>query len=288
MSVLIDKDTKVVVQGLTGREGSFHALRNRGYGTDVVAGVTPGKAGEQVEGIPVFDTVVEAVGDTGANTSLIFVPARFAAEAILEASDAGVGVIVCITEGIPVQDMARVYAYLRGRGQVLIGPNCPGLISPGKANVGIIPHEITMEGSVGLVSRSGTLTYQIMNELTQREIGASTCIGIGGDPIIGTGFVEALELFEADDETRAVALIGEIGGDDEEKAAAFIAERMSKPVVAYVAGFTAPPGKRMGHAGAIITGSKGTAQAKAEAFEAVGVKVGRNPTEVAEHLASSL
>jgi len=288
MAVLIDRDTKVVVQGLTGREGSFHALRNRGYGTNVVAGVTPGKAGEQVEGIPVFDTVVEAVGETGANTSLIFVPARFAAEAILEASDAGVGVIVCITEGIPVQDMARVYAYLSGRGQVLIGPNCPGLISPGKANVGIIPHEITMEGSVGLVSRSGTLTYQIMNELTQREIGASTCIGIGGDPIIGTGFVEALELFEADDETRAVALIGEIGGDDEEKAAAFIAEAMSKPVVAYVAGFTAPPGKRMGHAGAIITGSKGTAQAKAEAFEAVGVRVGRNPTEVAEHLASSL
>jgi succinyl-CoA synthetase alpha subunit len=282
MAVLVGTGTRLLVQGITGREGSFHTLRNRGYGTGVVAGVTPGKGGEEVEGIPVWDSVREAVDETGANTSLIFVPARFAADAILESADAGVGVVVCITEGIPVQDMARVFNYLRGKDVTLVGPNCPGLISPGKANVGIIPHEITMEGSVGLVSRSGTLTYQIMNELTQMGIGQSTCVGIGGDPIIGTGFVDALGRFEEDEETEVTILIGEIGGDDEEKAAAFIDQHMSKPVVAYVAGFTAPPGKRMGHAGAIITGSKGTAQAKAEAFEAVGVKVGRNPTEVAE------
>jgi len=282
MAVLVGKETRLLVQGITGREGSFHTQRNRSYGTGVVAGVTPGKGGEDVEGIPVWDSVREAVDETGANTSLIFVPARFAADAILESADAGVGVVVCITEGIPVQDMARVFNYLRGKDVTLIGPNCPGLISPAKANVGIIPHEITMEGSVGLVSRSGTLTYQIMNELTQMGIGQSTCVGIGGDPIIGTGFVDALGRFEEDEETEVAVLIGEIGGDDEEKAAAFIDQHMSKPVVAYVAGFTAPPGKRMGHAGAIITGSKGTAQAKAEAFEAVGVKVGRNPTEVAE------
>ena len=286
MAVLVTEETRLVVQGLTGKEGSFHALRNRDYGTPIVAGVTPGKAGESVDGIPVFDSVREAVEETGANTTLTFVPARFAADAILEAADASVGLVVCITEGIPVQDMARVWNYLVGKEVRLIGPNCPGLISPGKANVGIIPHEITMEGGVGLVSRSGTLTYQIMNELTQQGIGQSTCIGIGGDPIIGTGFVDALELFEADPETEVVVLIGEIGGDDEEKAAAHIGEQVSKPVVAYVAGFTAPPGKRMGHAGAIITGSKGTAQAKAEAFEEVGVKVGRNPTEVAEIVAS--
>jgi succinyl-CoA synthetase alpha subunit len=248
----------------------------------VVAGVTPGKAGQSVDGIPVFDGVADAVDTTGANTSLIFVPARFAADAVLEAADAGIRLIVCITEGIPVLDMARVYNYLRGKDHVLIGPNCPGLISPGKANVGIIPGEITKEGPVGLVSRSGTLTYQIMNELTQRGIGQSTCIGVGGDPIVGTGFVEVLARFEEDPETRAAVLIGEIGGDDEERAATFVQQHMSKPVVAYVAGFTAPPGKRMGHAGAIITGSRGTAQAKAEAFEAAGVKVGRNPAEVAQ------
>jgi succinyl-CoA synthetase alpha subunit len=288
VAVLIDRDTRLVVQGVTGREGSFHTLRNKAYGTNVVAGVTPGKAGESVDGIPVFDTVMEAVQETGANTALVFVPARFAADAVLEAADAGVALAVCITEGIPVADMARVYNYLRGQDTRLIGPNCPGLISPGKANVGIIPHEITKEGGVGLVSRSGTLTYQIMNELTERGIGQSTCIGIGGDPIIGTGFVDALRLFEDDPETEVVVLIGEIGGDDEEKAAAFISEHMTKPVVAYVAGFTAPPGKRMGHAGAIITGSKGTAQAKAEAFEAVGVRVGRNPTEVAERIQEAL
>jgi succinyl-CoA synthetase alpha subunit len=284
MAILIDRETRVVVQGITGREGSFHALRNKDYGTHVVAGVTPGKASQSVDGIPVFDGVADAVETTGASTSLIFVPARFAADAVLEAADAGIRLIVCVTEGIPVLDMARVYNYLRGKDHVLIGPNCPGLISPGKANVGIIPWEITKEGPVGLVSRSGTLTYQIMNELTQRGIGQSTCIGVGGDPIVGTGFVEVLARFEEDPETKAAVLIGEIGGDDEERAASFIRQHMSKPVVAYVAGFTAPPGKRMGHAGAIITGSRGTAQAKAEAFEASGVKVGRNPSEVAELL----
>jgi succinyl-CoA synthetase alpha subunit len=288
MAVLLDADTPVVVQGITGKEGRFHTLRNREYGTRVVAGVTPGKAGQDIEGIPVFDTVAEAVEATGARASITFVPARFAADAILEAADGGVSLIICITEGIPVLDMARVANYLRGKDHVLIGPNCPGLISPGKANLGIIPGEITMEGTVGLVSRSGTLTYQIMNELTQRGIGQSTCIGIGGDPIIGSSFVDVLARFEADPQTEAVVLIGEIGGSDEERAAAYIAEHVSKPVVAYVAGFTAPPGKRMGHAGAIITGSRGTARAKAEAFEAVGVRVGRNPTEVAELVEAAL
>jgi len=282
MAILLDRDTKVLVQGITGKEGAFHTLRNRSYGTNVVAGVTPGKGGQDVEGIPVFDSVKEAADATGADASLTFVPARFAADAILEAADAGLGLIVCITEGIPVLDMARVYNYLRGKDHVLVGPNCPGLISPGKANLGIIPFEICAEGSVGLVSRSGTLTYQIVNELTQRGIGQSTCVGIGGDPIIGTGFVDVLARFQEDPETEAIVLIGEIGGSDEETAAEFIRQNVTKPVVAYVAGFTAPPGKRMGHAGAIITGSKGTAQAKAEAFEAVGVRVGENPTEVAE------
>lgn len=288
MAVLLDRDTRVMVQGITGKEGAFHTLRNRSYGTQVVAGVTPGKAGQDVEGIPVYDTVAEAVEETGAQASLTFVPARFAADAILEATDAGIRLIVCISEGIPILDMARVYNYLRGKEQILIGPNCPGLISPGKANIGIIPGEITMEGNVGLVSRSGTLTYQIMNELTQRGVGQSTCIGIGGDPIIGSGFVDVLSRFQDDPETEAVVLIGEIGGSDEELAAEFIDRHMTKPVVAYVAGFTAPPGKRMGHAGAIITGSKGTARAKAEAFEAVGVKVGRNPTEVGELIQEAL
>jgi succinyl-CoA synthetase alpha subunit len=282
MAILLDGDTRVLVQGITGKEGSFHALRNKGYGTHVVAGVTPGKAGQSVDGVPVFDTVAEAVQGSGATASLILVPARFAADAMFEAADAGVELIVCITEGIPVMDMALVSNYLRGKDHVLIGPNCPGLISPGKANMGIIPFEICIEGPVGLVSRSGTLTYQVMNELTQSGVGQSTCVGIGGDPIIGSSFVDVLTRFEEDPETGAVILIGEIGGADEEQAAEFISKRMSKPVVGYVAGFTAPPGKRMGHAGAIITGSSGTAQAKAEAFEAVGVRVGRNPTEVAE------
>ncbi len=282
MAILVGEDTKVVVAGITGSEGKFHALRNRSYGTQVVAGVTPGKGGRDVEGIPVFDTVADAVEATGANTSLVFVPARFAAEAIYEAADAGVGLIVCITEGIPVRDMAQVVASLRGTGASLVGPNCPGVISPGRSNVGIIPGEICTPGRVGLVSRSGTLTYQIVHELTQRGIGQSTCVGMGGDPVHGIGFVGSLERFEADPDTDLVVMIGEIGGDDEERAAEHVRDRMSKPVVAYIAGFTAPPGKRMGHAGAIITGSSGTALGKAEALEAVGVKVGRTPTEVAE------
>jgi succinyl-CoA synthetase alpha subunit len=288
MAILVDAGTKVVVAGITGSEGTFHSLRNRAYGTEVVAGVTPGKGGQDVEGIPVFDTVEDAVEATGANTSLIFVPARFAAEAIYEAADAGLGLVVCITEGIPVRDMAQVGAYLRGTDTVLVGPNCPGLISPGRANVGIIPGEICAPGRVGLVSRSGTLTYQIVHELTQREFGQSTCVGMGGDPVHGLGFIGSLERFETDDETDLVVMIGEIGGDDEERAATFIAERMSKPVVSYIAGFTAPPGKRMGHAGAIITGSSGTAAAKAEALEAAGVRVGRTPHEVADLVRAAL
>ena len=288
MAVYLDRDTKVIVQGITGKDGSFHTLRNKSYGTNVVAGVTPGKGGQDVEGIPVFDSVQEAIDATGAEASLTFVPAKFAADAILEAADAGLHLIVCITEGIPVLDMARVYNYLRGKDHVLIGPNCPGLISPGKANLGIIPFEICKEGNVGLVSRSGTLVYQVVNDLTQLGIGQSTCVGIGGDPIIGTGFVDVLERFQNDPETEAIVMIGEIGGADEERAAAYIKDNVTKPVVAYVAGFEAPPGKRMGHAGAIITGSKGTAQAKAEAFEAVGVRVGKNPTEVAELVQATL
>jgi succinyl-CoA synthetase alpha subunit len=288
MAILVDEGTKVVVAGITGSEGTFHSLRNRTYGTDVVAGVTPGKGGQDVEGIPVFDTVEDAVGAAAANTSLIFVPARFAAEAIYEAADAGIGVVVCITEGIPVRDMAQVGAYLRGTETVLVGPNCPGVISPGRANVGIIPGEICAPGRVGLVSRSGTLTYQIVHELTQRGIGQSTCVGMGGDPVHGIGFIGSLERFEADEETDLVVMIGEIGGDDEERAAAFIAERVTKPVVSYIAGFTAPAGKRMGHAGAIITGSSGTAAAKAEALEDAGVGVGRTPTEVAELVRAAL
>ncbi|HZP89570.1 MAG TPA: succinate--CoA ligase subunit alpha [Actinomycetota bacterium] len=288
MAILVGEHTRVVVSGITGREGTFHALRNRSYGTRVVAGVTPGKAGQDVEGIPVFDTIADAVAETGANTSLIFVPARFATEAIYEAADSELPLVVCITEGIPVRDMARVASYLRGKPSTLVGPNCPGVISPGRSNVGIIPGEICAPGRVGLVSRSGTLTYQIVHELTQRGIGQSTCVGMGGDPVHGIGFIEALDLFERDPETELVVMIGEIGGDDEERAAAFIRERVSKPVVGYIAGFTAPPGKRMGHAGAIITGSSGTAQAKAEALESAGVKVGRTPTEVAELVEASL
>ena len=288
MAILIDEGTRVVVQGITGKEGTFHALRNKAYGTQVVAGVTPGKAGQAVDGVPVFDTVAEAVERTGANASLIFVPARFAADAIYEAALGGVSLIVCITEGVPVQDMATAVNYLAGKRSELVGPNCPGLISPGKSNVGIIPGEICSPGPVGLISRSGTLTYQIVHELSQRGIGQSTCIGMGGDPVHGIGFVDALSRFEQDPQTEAVVLIGEIGGSDEEQAAAFISEHVSKPVVAYVAGFAAPPGKRMGHAGAIITGSSGTAQAKADALEAVGVRVGRNPSEVAELMERAL
>ena len=288
MAILIGEDTKLVVQGITGSEGTFHSLRNREYGTQVVAGVTPGKGGRDVEGIPVFDTVADAVGMTGANTSLIFVPARFAAEAIYEATDSGVHLIVCITEGIPVRDMALVASYLRGHDVVLVGPNCPGVISPGSANVGIIPGEICTPGRVGLVSRSGTLTYQIVHELTERGIGQSTCVGMGGDPVHGIGFIGSLERFGADPDTDLIVLIGEIGGDDEERASLYVSDRVTKPVVSYIAGFTAPPGKRMGHAGAIITGSSGTAQAKADALEGAGVRVGRTPSEVAELVAAAL
>jgi succinyl-CoA synthetase alpha subunit len=288
MSVLVGKSTRVVVQGITGREGKFHTLRNRSYGTSVVAGVTPGKAGSDVEGIPVFDTVVDSVAATDANTSMIFVPARAAAEAILEAIDADISLVVCITEGIPVRDMAEIRSYLRGRSTTLVGPNCPGVISPEQANVGIIPGEICAPGRVGLVSRSGTLVYQIVNELTTRGIGQSTCIGMGGDPVHGIGFVESLKMFQDDPDTDLVVITGEIGGDDEERAASYIDRNVSKPVVGYIAGFEAPVGKRMGHAGAIVTGSKGTAAAKAEALEAVGVKVGRTPTEVAELVSAAL
>jgi succinyl-CoA synthetase alpha subunit len=288
VSVLVGADTRLVVQGVTGREGTFHTLRNRAYGTHVVAGVTPGKGGSDVEGIPVFDTVADAVATTGANTSMVFVPPRFAAEAILEAADGGVGVVVCITEGIPVRDMAEVHAYLRGNGTTLVGPNCPGVISPGLANVGIIPGEVCSPGRVGLVSRSGTLVYQIVHELTSAGVGQSTCIGMGGDPVHGIGFTESLALFEADPDTDLVIMTGEIGGDDEERAAAYVANHVTKPVVAYIAGFEAPPGKRMGHAGAIVTGSQGTAAAKAEALEAAGVQVGRTPSRVARIVSERL
>jgi succinyl-CoA synthetase alpha subunit len=281
MSIFVDETTTVLVQGLTGREGSFHALRNRDYGTRVVAGVTPGKGGLDVEEIPVFDTVEQAVRATAATVSLVFVPAPAAADAILEAAGAGLELVVCVTEGVPVHDMVRVYAELkRTDDSVLVGPNCPGVISPGRCNVGIIPGEVTMPGPVGLVSRSGTLTYQIMHELTGAGIGQSTCVGIGGDPIVGTSFVDCLERFEQDSDTELVVLIGEIGGDEEERAAAHIRDAMKTPVVSYIAGFTAPPGRRMGHAGAIVSGSSGTAKAKAEALEAAGVRVGRSPTEV--------
>jgi succinyl-CoA synthetase alpha subunit len=288
MSVLVGAETRLVVQGITGSEGTFHTLRNRAYGTQVVAGVTPGKGGQDVEGIPVFDTVADAVRTTGATTSMIFVPPRFAADAIVEAADAGVGLVVCITEGIPVRDMAVVHAYLRGTATTLVGPNCPGVITPGVANVGIIPGEVCTPGRVGFVSRSGTLVYQIVHELSSAGIGQSTCIGMGGDPVHGIGFIEALELFEADPDTDLVIMTGEIGGDDEERAAAFVREHVSKPVVAYIAGFEAPPGKKMGHAGAIVTGSAGTAAAKAEALEAAGVEVARTPSGVARIVAARL
>jgi succinyl-CoA synthetase alpha subunit len=282
MSILVGPDTKLVVSGLTGREGSFHGLNNKRYGTDVVAGVTPGKGGQDVEGIPVFNTIADAVSEAGANTAMIFVPPRFAADSILEAEDAGTDLVICITEGIPVHDMLRVYTHLKRGSTRLIGPNCPGVLSPGKANVGIIPAHFFSEGNVGLVSRSGTLTYQIGNELAQRGFGNSTIVGIGGDPIAGTSFIDVIAMFEQDPETELIVMCGEIGGEEEERTADYIAANVSKPVLAYIAGFTAPPGKTMGHAGAIVSGSSGTAQAKAEALEAQSVRVGRTPTEVAE------
>jgi succinyl-CoA synthetase alpha subunit len=282
VAIVVDKDTRLVVQGATGREGSFHTLRNRAYGTQVVAGVTPGKGGSDLEGIPIFDTVADAVAETGANTTMVFVPARFATDAIYEAVDAGIGTVICIAEGLAAHEMLRVYNFIRPKGITMLGPNCPGALSPGKANVGIIPGEIFREGPIGVVSRSGTLTYQIGHELTQRGLGNSTIVGIGGDPVVGSSFIDILGRFQADDETEVIVMVGEIGGDEEEKAAAFIEAEVSKPVVAYIAGFTAPPGKTMGHAGAIISGSSGTAQAKKDALEARGVRVGTTPTEVAE------
>jgi succinyl-CoA synthetase alpha subunit len=283
MAVLVDSNTKLCVSGITGREGTFHAMNNRRYGTDVVAGVTPGKGGQDVEGVPVFDTFHRAVEETGANTAMIFVPPKFAADSILEAEDAGVELIIAITEGIPAHDELRVYNYLKSRGRArLIGPNCPGILSPGKANVGIIPASFFKEGNVGVVSRSGTLTYQIGNELAQGGFGNSSIVGIGGDPVPGSSFIDIIELFEADAQTELIVMSGEIGGSAEEEAADYIAEHVTKPVVGYIAGFTAPPGKTMGHAGAIVSGTSGTAAAKAEALEAKGVRVGRTPTEVAE------
>jgi succinyl-CoA synthetase alpha subunit len=281
VSIIVGEDTKLVVSGLTGREGTFHGLRNRDYGTDLVAGVTPGKGGQDVDGVPVYDKISEAVGERGANTSMVFVPARFAAAAIEEAIDAGVETVIAITEGIPVLDMMRVYWKAREAGVRLIGPNCPGVLAPGKANVGIIPAQFFDQGSIGVVSKSGTLTYQIGNELKQAGLGNSTIVGIGGDPIVGSDFIDVLTLFEEDDETELIVMVGEIGGDAEERAADFIAESVSKPVVAYIAGFTAPPGKQMGHAGAIISGSSGTAEAKKDALEVAGVRVGKTPTETA-------
>jgi succinyl-CoA synthetase alpha subunit len=283
VSVIVDRDTRLCVSGITGREGSFHSLNNRRYGTNVVAGVTPGKGGQDLEGIPVYNTFHAAVAQTAANTAMVFVPPPFAADSILEAADAGIETIIAITEGIPAHDELRVYTHLRRTPRVrLVGPNCPGVLSPGKANVGIIPAAFFREGNVGLVSRSGTLTYQVGNELAQRGFGNSSIVGIGGDPVPGSSFVDVIELFEADDETELIVMAGEIGGDAEEAAAAYIAEHVSKPVVSYIAGFTAPPGKTMGHAGAIVSGSHGTAKAKAEALEAVGVRVARTPTQVAE------
>lgn len=281
MSILVDKKTKVVVQGITGRDGSFHARQMKAYGTNVVAGVTPGKGGKSVDGIPVFDSVKEAVEKTGANTSIIYVPARFAVDAIYEAADAGIGLVVCISEGVPAMDMLKVYNYLLLTKTRLVGPNSPGVITPGVTKVGIMPGHIHKKGTIGVVSRSGTLTYEVVYHLTQNGLGQSTCIGTGGDQIIGTNFIDCLSMFEKDTQTKAVVLIGEIGGTDEEEAAEFIRRNMKKPVVAFVAGMTAPPGKRMGHAGAIISGGSGTAAEKIAAFEKAKIKVAQTPAQVA-------
>lgn len=288
MGILVGKNTKLVVQGITGREGAFHTQQMIEYGTNVVGGVTPGKGGEWVHGVPVFDTVKEAVRATDANTSIIYVPARFCGDAVMEAADAGIKLVICITEGVPVLDMARVQTFLADKDVRLIGPNCPGLITPGEAKVGITPGHIHKPGNVGLVSRSGTLTYEVVQALTDKDIGQSTAVGIGGDPIIGTKFIDCLQLFESDPLTDQVVLIGEIGGTDEQIAAQFIADHMSKPVTAFIAGRTAPPGKRMGHAGAIIQGGEGTADEKIKALEAVGVKVAELPTQVADIVASQM
>ena len=281
MSVFIDKGTKLIIQGITGRDGSFHAKQMMEYGTQVVAGVTPGKGGQKFEGtVPIFDTVAQAVKATRANTSVIYVPPMYAADAMLEAADAGLKLIVCITEGVPVLDMMRVYPFVKEKGARLIGPNCPGLISPGKSKVGIIPGRICTPGPIGLVSRSGTLTYEIVNQLTRAGMGQTTCVGIGGDPINGTNFIDCLAAFEADPDTKAIAMMGEIGGTDEQEAAAFVKANMKKPVVGFIAGQTAPPGRRMGHAGAIISGSSGTAAEKIEAFQDAGIGVAKRPIDV--------
>ena len=289
MSIFIDKDTTVVVQGITGRDGSFHARQMLEYGTRIVAGVTPGKGGQTFEGtVPIFDTVAQAVRETGANTSVIYVPPPFAADAMMEAADAAVRLIVAITEGVPVLDMTRVYPYVKEKGARLIGPNCPGLITPGASKVGIIPGRICTPGDVGVVSRSGTLTYEVVYQLSRAGLGQSTCVGIGGDPINGTNFIDCLAAFEKDPGTRAVAMMGEIGGTDEQEAARFVREKMRKPVVGFIAGQTAPPGRRMGHAGAIISGSSGTAAEKIAAFEEAGMGVARRPRDFVELLKARL
>jgi len=280
VSILVDNDTRLLVQGITGREGSFHTTQMVEYGTNVVAGVTPGKQGENVAGVPVFDTVSRAVAETGANTSIIYVPARFAPDAVYEAVDSGIALVICITEGVPVNDMVPVYDYVKEKGARLIGPNCPGLITPGEAKVGIMPGFIHQQGTVGLVSRSGTLTYEVVDALTKAGLGQSTAVGIGGDPVIGTSFVDVLRLFQDDPETEAIVMIGEIGGSDEEDAADFIREHVTKPVAGFIAGITAPPGKRMGHAGAIISGGSGTAADKIAALETAGVRVAEIPSKV--------
>lgn len=285
MSIFIDQNTKLLIQGITGRDGSFHAYQMMEYGTQVVGGVTPGKGGQKFDGpngtsAPIFDTMDEAVKQTGANATVIYVPPPFAADAIMEAADAGVPFIVCITEGVPVLDMTRVNTFVKDRGVRLLGPNCPGLLSPGKSKVGILPGQIATPGPVGVVSRSGTLTYEMVYQLTQAGIGQTTCVGIGGDPINGTSFIDCLEAFEKDGETKAVVMIGEIGGTDEQEAARYVKERMSKPVVGFIAGQTAPPGRRMGHAGAIISGSSGTAEEKIQAFEENGIGVAKKPSDV--------
>jgi succinyl-CoA synthetase alpha subunit len=284
MSILVDEGTRLAVAGMTGREGSFHTLNNRRYGTNVVGGVTPGKGGQDLEGIPVFDTFAQAVQEVQPNTAMIFVPPRFAADSILEAASAGVELVIAITEGVPAHDELRVYNLLERDHPAsrLIGPNCPGVLSPGKANVGIVPAAFFKQGNVGVVSRSGTLTYQIGNEISQAGFGCSTIVGIGGDPVPGSSFVDVLELFQADEQSELIVMAGEIGGSAEEEAAEYIAEHVSKPVVAYIAGFTAPAGKQMGHAGAIVSGTSGTAAAKGQALEAKGVRVGRTPTQVAQ------
>ncbi|MEO6209896.1 MAG: succinate--CoA ligase subunit alpha [Gemmatimonadaceae bacterium] len=289
MSVYIDKSSRVLIQGITGRDGSFHARQMREYGTNVVAGVTPGKGGQKFDGeVPIFDTVADAVAETNASVSVIYVPPPFAADAMMEAAAAGVALIVCITEGVPVLDMTRVYPYVKELGARLIGPNCPGLITPGECKVGIIPGSICTPGSVGVVSRSGTLTYEVVDQLTRAGIGQSTCVGIGGDPINGTSFIDVLQAFENDPKTKAIAMMGEIGGTDEQEAARFVHEKMKKPVIGFIAGQTAPPGRRMGHAGAIISGSAGTAAEKLEAFEKAGIGIARRPKDFVELLRARL